>query len=260
MTARRPPRLSSPGFPARPCGRRRWRLGLLVVGLASVLAPWSLPAAATAAPAPAGGAPPVAAGLRAGTAGLGVELAARVSERVQVRLAASRFGFDATISTPDLDYDADAQVAAALLLLDWYPAAGAFRLSVGGGWNGTEADVAAPLEDLLRSRVPGLPAIPGGLGTATGTARGEKLVPAALLGWGNPFRGGRWTVSFEVGAFYQGRPKVDLRVSTPLPLDQIPGAQEALALFIADQERKLEAELRDYPVVPVVSFAVGLRF
>ncbi len=220
----------------------------------------TLAAPAVAAPPDGPGAGEVAAGARVGTTGLGAEVAFRAGERIQVRLVASRYSFGTTLSTPDVDYHADAQVGAGWVLLDWYPTGGAFRLSAGAGWNGTKADVSAPLEDLLRVEYPDLPVIPFDVGTASGTARGDDLVPVILLGWGNPLRGGRWGVSFEIGAFYQGAPTVDLRVQTSLPVDLIPGGQAALDALIADQERELEHKLRDYRVLPVVSLGVSYRF
>lgn len=227
-------------------------------------------ALAWAAAAPAGAAPPdpagppgggeVAAGARVGTTGLGAEVAFWTGERTQVRLVASGYSFGTTISTRDVDYHADARVGVGWALLDWYPAGGAFRVSAGGGWNGTEAQVSAPLEDLIRVERPDLPVIPVDVGTAAGTAKGNDFVPVVLLGWGNPFRGGPWSVSFEIGAYYQGSPSVDLHVRTSLPVDQIPGGQAALDALIADQERELEDKLHDYQVLPLVSLAISYRF
>jgi len=176
-----------------------------------------------------------------------------------IRVTWSGVGFDGTVSTDRLDYDAEADVSTAFLLLDWYPGGGAFRVSVGGGWNGTEVKVTAPL-DPLAPRDPGDLRLFPPLGSAVGTARGNELVPVVLLGWGNPFRGGRWNLSFEVGAFYQGAPQVDLSVRTDFPVDQIPGGQEALSAAIAEEERALERELEDYTVIPVVSLSLTYSF
>lgn len=217
-------------------------------------------AALLVAAPPAAPAQPLAFGARAGTTGLGVDVTGQLSERAHLRLAASTFGFDTTISTDDVDYDADAQVEAALLLLDWYPGGGAFRVSVGGGWNGTEADVSTPVENLVPDEYREQLILFPPLGTATGTAKGDDLVPALLLGWGNPLRGGRWNVSFEIGALYQGEPEVDLGLQTDLPIDQIPGGQEIVSAGLSEQERALEEELRDYEWVPVASFTVSYRF
>jgi hypothetical protein len=233
-------------------------------GLSSALASLILAAAValtgsllTAAPAVAQAR--TAVGVRAGTAGIGLDVVRRVSDRAHVRLAAGTVGFDGTVSTSSLDYDADAEVSTAFLLLDWYPGAGPFRLSAGAGWNGSEVEVTAPL-DPLAPRDPNDIRIFPPLGSAVGTAEGDTLVPVVLLGWGNPFRGGRWNLSFEIGAFYQGEPDVELAVRTDFPPDQIPGGPEALALAVEAEERALERELEDYTVVPVVSLSLTYSF
>lgn len=210
---------------------------------------------------PAAAAPPFALGARAGTTGLGVDATLELSERAHLRLAAGTVGVDTTISTSNVDYDAQGDLGAALLLLDFYPGAGNFRVSVGGGWNGTEADVSAPVERLLRTRFPNLPVVPLDFGTLRGTAKGDDVVPAVLLGWGNPFRGGRIHLSFEVGAIYQGEPEVDLTYFPgDLPVEVIPGGAATVAVLLADQERQLEKELEDYTILPVVSFTLSFRF
>jgi hypothetical protein len=233
----------------RPPGRPPSPLVLLALFLsAGVLV--ALPAAAQ---------PRTAAGVRAGTAGVGVDLVRWLSDRAHLRLAAGTVGFDGTVSTDRLDYDAEADVTTAFLLLDWYPGAGRFRVSVGGGWNDSEVEVTAPLDALLPLD-PNDTRLFAPFGSAVGTARGNDLVPVALLGWGNPFRGGRWNLSFEVGAFYQGSPDVELGVRTDFPIDVVPGGPEALAAAIEEEERALERELEDYTVIPVVSLSLTYSF
>ncbi|HUF79321.1 MAG TPA: hypothetical protein VMR44_10435 [Thermoanaerobaculia bacterium] len=229
------------------------------------VARWALAPAAVAAclafpAAPAAAQQRLAAGVRAGTAGLGLDLAGRLSDRAHLRLAAGTVGFDGTISTSALDYDAEAEVTTALLLLDWYPGAGAFRLSAGAGWNGTEVEVTAPFDRFV-PRDPGDISLWAPLGSAVGTAQGNELVPVVLLGWGNPFRGGRWKLSFEIGAFYQGEPDVELGIRSDFDLDEIlPGLEEALKVALEEEERALERELEDYTVIPVVSLSLTYRF
>lgn len=213
------------------------------------------------------GAPPalaqgrIAVGPRAGTSGLGLDLVGRVTDHAHVRLAAGTVGFDETISTDDIDYDADATIETAFLLLDWYPGAGAFRLSAGAGWNGTEVEVSAPLEPFLRREIPRIPPdVPFEFGFITGTGRGEEIVPVVLLGWGNPFRGGRVNLSFEIGAFYQGEPNVELALDTEAPLDSVPGLRDEVNAALEEEELALERELEDYTIVPVVSFSLTFRF
>lgn len=227
----------------------------------SILAPAVLVLAGLVLVSPAAAQDRMAVGVRAGTSGLGLDLVGRVSDHAHVRLAAGTVGFDDTVSTPDLDYDAEATISTALLLLDWYPGAGAFRLSAGAGWNGSEVEVTAPLEPFLRREVPGLPPdLPFEIGSISGTAQGDEVVPVVLLGWGNPFRGGRVNLSFEIGAFYQGEPEVDLGFETGAPIDTIAGLREDLNRAIEEEERELERELEDYTIVPVVSVSLTVSF
>ncbi|HVS04469.1 MAG TPA: hypothetical protein VMT16_17030 [Thermoanaerobaculia bacterium] len=234
--------------------RRRHREGAGAAAVGMLLL------ALLAPPQDAQAAPPVAIGVQAGSAGLGVDLALRPHQSLQPRLAVRGWTLDDSFEETGITYDAELQLASALLLLDWYPTGAGFRISVGAGWNGTELELTAPLEQLLRREVPDLPPIDVDVGRAVGTAAGDDLVPALLLGWGSPFAGGRWGASFEVGAVYHGRPEVELRAETPLPIGSIPGGAEALAALIADERRALEAELEDYRVLPVVSFGVWYRW
>jgi len=212
--------------------------------------------------APAHAESPVAVGLRAGTTGVGADLTFRLSDQVHLRLAGGGYSYDTTIDSTDLDYDAAIDLQTALVLLDWYPRAEGFRISLGGGWNGTQADVTAPVEDLVRHLYPSLPAISLDFGTLTGTAESNDLVPALLVGWGNPFRGGPWQLSFEVGVLYLGKPQVDLayRDGEDFQIDDIPGGRAFVDSLLAEQERELEKELEDYTILPVVSFTLSYRF
>lgn len=87
-------------------------------------------------------------------------------------------------------------------------------------------------------------------------------MPALLGGWGNPFRGGRWKLSFEIGAIYQGEPEVDVRYrdGERFQLDDIPGGTPFVEILIAEQERELNEELEDYTLLPVVSLTLSYRF
>ena len=238
---------------APPNGRlRRLRIPALAVLVLAALAFAAPPALAQGR---------IAVGPRVGTSGLGLDLVGRVTDHAHVRLAAGTVGFDETISTDDIDYDAEATIETAFLLLDWYPGAGAFRVSAGAGWNGTEVEVSAPLEPFLRREVPRIPPdVPFEFGFLTGTGQGEEVVPVVLLGWGNPFRGGRVNLSFEVGAFYQGEPEVELGLDTEVPLDSVPGLPELVDAALEEEELELERELEDYTIVPVVSFSLTFRF
>ena len=221
--------------------------------------------AAALTPGSASAQPHTAVGMRAGTAGFGVDVVRGVSRKTNLRLAAGAIGLSGDVSTDRLDYEGDADVRTALLLLDWYPGKTAFRLSVGAGWNGSEVEVTAPIDPLLPPRDPGDIALYAPLGSAVGTARGNELVPAILVGWGNSLGERGWRVSFDVGAIYQGSPDVELAIRSEfqldqLPPEQIPGGLDALERAVEEEERALERELEDEALLPVVSFTVSYSF
>lgn len=237
-------------------------LRALVAALALVTA--LLAAAAPATAQPRGG---IAAGVHAGTSGIGPDVTFRLNDRAHVRLTGGAASYDTEIETDDLVYDAEADLRTGFVLLDWYPSrsgrGGGFRVSLGGGWNGTEAEVSAPVTRLLEEFIDldSLALLPP-LGDVTGTAQGDDFVPAVLIGWGNPFRGGAWNVSFEIGAFYQGEPEVDLTYRPPPGFSDLPITvpEGFLDAALAAEEADLERELEDYTVVPVVSLGVSYRF
>lgn len=199
-------------------------------------------------------------GLHAGSAGVGPDLAFRWTERTHLRITGGAYSFGTEIGTDDVVYDADVDLRTGFVFLDWYPGAGAFRVSLGGGWNGTEADVSVPAADLLRAGLPDLMVGFAGLGSVNGRASGEEVVPALLVGWGNPFRGGAWNVSFEIGAFDQGEPEVDLWYRPADELDLSGIVQSLVQSRLEAEEADLETELEDHRIVPIVSLGVSYRF
>jgi hypothetical protein len=200
----------------------------------------------------------VAVGIHAGTLGIGPQVAVPLGDRSAARLVAGLYSHETTYDETGIEYDAEAELRSALLLLDFHPGGGAFRLTVGGGWNGTGLDVSAPVEELLRREVPDLPPLPLDAGTVHGRAEGQTLVPYAGLGFGGSPRGrGRWGVSFDLGAVYHGEPEVELGTSLPFSLPA--QVQRELDRIAADEEARLEEELRDYAWLPVVALGITFR-
>ena len=224
---------------------RSLRLALPAVAVAALLLPAHAPGQ-------------VAVGLRAGTLGIGPEVVAPLGDALAARLTAGWYTHETTYDETGVEYDADAELRSALLLLDFHPGGSAFRLTVGGGWNGTGLDVSAPVEELLREEIPELPPLPIDLGTVTGRAEGQTLVPYAGLGFGRAPRGARrWAVSFDLGAIYHGEPDVELEANLPVTL---PGSlQDQLDAFVEAEEAEFEAEIRDTTWLPVVALGITVR-
>ena len=226
--------------------RRRWvRTGL--VALAFLVFP------STAAAAD------FAIGARAATSGAGPELIVSLSPRLHARLVGGAFSYDTTYDATGIDYDGSIELRSLLLLLDWHPADSGFRFSAGAGWNDNQLKVSAPLEQLARRELPTSPPLPVDIGRLRGSARGDELAPYVGLGWARPFGGGRFSVNFELGALYQGEPQVELSVDSAL-LGGLPAnVRPLLDAAAAAEEQRLEEELSDYTILPVIAFGFSFR-
>lgn len=247
VRAERPTRYHGTMTIGQPSQRAR-RVGVLFCAVAALL----FATAASAADGPA-------VGLRAGTLGIGPEVTFGFRPAVHLRLGL--FAGDRSEDTTQrgIDYDADVELRNLTVLLDWHPGGGGFRLSAGAAWNDSEVVGTAPLEDLLRREVPNLPpTLPFDIGTLHGTATVNEIGPYFGVGFGNPFRGGRWGFTVDLGVVYQGEPDVDLVAQTGVPIGIIPGGQEALDLALRAEESALEDEIDGYVYLPV--FSIGFTY
>ena len=208
----------------------------------------------------ASGADGPAIGGRAGTLGFGPEVTFGLAETIHLRAGIFAGAYDDTITTRDVDYDADLDLRHVTALFDWYPGGGAFRLSAGAAWNDSELVGRAPLEDLLRREVPNLPPLGFDLGTLRGTATVDPVGPYVGIGFGNPFNGGRWGFTVDLGVVDYGEPDVDLEAVTQFPISQIPGGQAALNRALDEEEGALQDEVDGYRYLPVISLGLTYSF
>lgn len=174
-------------------------------------------------------------GARAGTLGLGVDVARSFTPLFNARVGVNRYSYGFDVDSDNVNYDADLELDSAHALVDFHPWAGGFRLTGG-----------VLLND---NRVEG-----------TGTRDGNEVnalidfkdsAPYAGIGWGNATRGFlpvSW--SFDLGLVGQGSPRVD--VTSPSLPDNDPRLQE--------EENDLENDLEDFDVYPVISAGLIFRF
>ena len=154
----------------------------------------------------------VAVGARASSLGIGPEVTLQLTSELNLRGGASylplrRRGL--AQQTVNVQYDVEARLAAILLFLDWHPFNNAFRVSAGGVYNRSQAEVRAlPTESLT---VNGRSFTPDQLGHVSGSASFTNAIhPYLGLGFGNAVRGSRFDVFADIGAMYVGRPRVEM--------------------------------------------------
>ena len=201
--------------------------------------------AATPAPSHA---QPVALSARASTMGVGADLTVGLSSELNVRAGGSYFPVQrsGTVRAEvDVRYDAEARLAAGMLLLDWHPFGNAFRLSAGGVYNATHVQGQAhPTQSYA---VKGKTFRPERLGRLDGEASFQnKINPYLGIGLGNAVRGSRFDVFFDLGAMYVAQPEVHLE-------------GDGLISATSNHASTLNQGLRSFQILPYLSLGFSLQ-
>lgn len=203
-----------------------------------------------ASAAEAGG---VALSGRASTLGLGLELTAGLTDRLNVRLGGNTFSYGRTFTEDDDEFDLDLKLRSFTALLDVHPFAGGFRLSGGFVANDNEASLtgqATGTYDVGDSTYSA-----SDVGALTGIVDTKKGAAYAGIGFGNAVREGRkFGVVFDMGVVFQGSPNVTLRANGPISGN--PGFQADLR----QEELNIEDDARQFRYYPVLSFGISYKF
>ncbi len=194
-------------------------------------------------------------GAAASTLGLGAEMGYEVNSRLGVRLAGYGFSVSQNGEESGIEYDADLDLSNIGLSVDWYPFAGAFRLTA--GWFATDNF----LDGTGRPGAGGSYDIGGHTFTAAevGTlqARADlgSSAPYLGLGWLWGRSNGGLAFHLDLGVLFQDSPDIELR-SIGGTLSGNPTLQSALAT----EEAQLEDELDQFDLYPVLTLGLSYRF
>ncbi len=191
---------------------------------------------------------------RAGSLGLGIEVAKLLTPNIGIRGGAYRFSHTISRSQSDVDFDADLKFKGMTGLVDLY-------LSPRGSFHFTGGIMSTPAEiDATGKPTGGTYTFDGTdytaaqVGTVTGTGRWPKTMPYAGLGWGTPAsKKGGITMLLDLGVGI-GKPTVGLSASAATP-------GSALAQDVEDERLKIQADVNKYlKVYPVISLGLAIRF
>ncbi len=192
-------------------------------------------------------------GVKASTLGLGLEVERSFSDSISGRIGVNYFTYGYSGTEEDVEYDFDLNLASLSILLDWHPFKGSFRVSGGAIYNGNNLDTKAKPSatfDIGDSTYTGAQ-----IGTLKGKIDFDGIAPYLGLGWDTSFGKNKgFGFLFELGAIYQGSPKVDLSVDGPIASD--PTFQNDLAT----EENNLQSDLDEFKVYPVVAIGLSYRF
>ena len=196
--------------------------------------------------AAAGAAQAFGIGVRAGTAGVGGDIAWNLVPTLNARVGYSALKWNTDFSTNGVQYDGDLKLSNLNGLIDFTPLGPLFRLTGGFIYNDNKMDVR------------GVPTIGGGGGSSlTGTVKaGRSLAPYLGVGWGNVAGAG---INFyaDLGIMFMGSPKASLTANCGT-LSAAACAQ--LGNQVAAEQARLEDKLDRLKYYPVLNIGLTIGF
>ena len=155
---------------------------------------------------------------RISTLGLGIEVTKSLTETINARVGGNYFSFSSDGTADDIDYERDINLCSGLVLADWFPFEGGFRMSGGLLFNGNGVDsTAKPAVEFNIGDIV-YPAIQ--VGTLTGEMSFRKFAPYLGVGWGNAVgEDKKFGIVVDLGIVFQGSPDVNLSASGLITLD-----------------------------------------
>jgi hypothetical protein len=253
---------------------------LLLTNLAAMRLAAATPDAADSSAPPAPAAPavpakessegrfPIGVGVKVSSLGIGGEVALAVTHRSNVRFGFNAFSYGHTFDKDGATYAGNlnlrsAQATYDLFLMQWLHVSPGVLLYNG---NKVTANVSVPGGQTFTLSNTSYVSDAADPIAGTGKLTVYKAAPMVLLGIGNLVpRSRHFSTSFEIGAAYQGPPRVALNLSgsacdsTGLFCRSI-SSDPTIQSNIAAEQAKLNKSASPYKFYPVLSFGVGYKF
>ena len=188
--------------------------------------------------------------LKAGTLGAGVEMSKSLGDKFSAGLGFNSYNYKTTDSASGIDYDYKLELQSASLLANYHPFSGAFRFTGGVLYNNNELKLTGKPSAGSTYTINGVTYTAAQVGTLTGTLTFNKTAPYLGLGWGNR-PGSKLGLSADIGALYQGSPKLSLSAT---------GSVTGLSSNLEQERKSAEEDLGSFKWYPVLSLGVYFRF
>ena len=195
----------------------------------------------------------VSIGARLSTLGFGAEAGVKVLDRAGVRVGLNALSLSVDAEEEGNDYEFDIGLLTQSLLADFYFSRIGFRATAGVFANRNEVDMTAESQDGFELGDTVYP--PDQVGTVAGGIDFDDINPYVGLGIDTSFGRDRG-LGFvaELGALFQGSPKLTLSADGPIASD--PGFQAELE----SERESIEDDMSAYSVYPVVALGISYRF
>ncbi len=189
-----------------------------------------------------------------GTLGIGFEIGRHINDHVAVRAGANFGSYSQTRTESDIRYDSDLSLNSFSLLGDWYPQGQGFRVSGGVMINNNDFDLDARLNEAVT--IGDTTYQPDEVGSLEGRIDFDGLAPYLGIGWSSSASSGPgFSFSADIGALYQGSPRVRLQGTC-----NIAAVCQDFEQDLRAEERSLSDDVAGYKWWPVVTVGVRYRF
>lgn len=195
-------------------------------------------------------------GVRAGTTGIGADVAVEVLPTLSARVGYSYLSFSTSVDSSYVEYDAKPKLSNGNLFLDWSPL-GPFRITGGLILNDNKVDVTGvPTGGTFTLNGVVYPA--AAVGSLTGTVKsGNSAAPYLGIGYGN-VSGAGVNFYFDLGVMFQGNPKATLQATCG---PSLPAAQcSQLQANAAAEALDLQDSIKNFKYYPVANIGVTIGF
>lgn len=182
-------------------------------------------------------------GIRAGTTGIGADVAWGLAPTISARVGYSALTWGYDVNTSNASYDGDLKLSNLSGLLDFHPLGPVFRLTGGIILNDN------------KYQATGRPSVGPGSLTAT-VEPGRRAAPYLGVGWGNVAGAG---INFyaDLGLMFMGSPKARLNADC----SGLSGAQcTTLQSQAAAEQADLEDRLKRFKAYPVLNIGLTIGF
>ncbi len=213
-----------------------------------------------------------AAGIRVGTTGAGLELTLPVNQVWHFRVfGGGGLSGERTEDAAGIDYDVEAKLGGAGVMVDVHPFKNGFRASAGAVYNANTLEAEsgscdAPIGGLRFYEIGGRQ-YQGGF-CIEGDGDFNPVAPMVSLGWDSSlYNRSGWSFTVELGAIFQGDARIDLKSSgsatdvtgggaTVIDTATDPTFQAGLR----ETEAELDRELDGLKIFPMAHVGLSWRF
>lgn len=199
----------------------------------------------------------VAVGAKISTLGIGVDFTTPLAEKLNLRAGIQMFEYDIDAESDGVDYDANLELFSGLMVADWHPFGGVFKITggvllndnkVSGTGEATPGTVSTfTINDTVYNAAD--------VGKLEAEISYNTVAPYVGIGWGNPVsKDSNLTFFCDIGVAFMGSPDVDVKASGAI-------ASNEIFMTNLEQERKdLEDDLDSYEYYPVVTLGLSYKF